>query len=108
MTDLLKDLSLLTGVHYTNLDFLSTHAIGAISHSVLESLLDNKDLTEINIGIGILKILHTDNEIKYKFIPNETLNTKVLYTVKHKESPLCKRVNDTLGDRINKAYKDLF
>ena len=108
MNELLKDLSLLTGIHYTNLTFLNTHAINAISHTVLESLLDGQKLTEIDIGIGVLKILCEENEIKYKFIPNETLNSKVLYTVKHKESPVCKRIDEKLGERINNAYKDLF
>ena len=41
MTDLLKDLSTLTGVHYTNLSKLNIHAINDVSHIVLESILDN-------------------------------------------------------------------
>lgn len=108
MTDLLKDLSILTNVSHTNLTFLNIHAINTITHTVLESVLDNNDITEIDIGIGILKILHKNNEIKYKFIPNETLNNKVVHTITYKESPLCKKVDAVLGDRINKAYKDLF
>lgn len=108
MTDLLKDLSTLTGVHYTNLSKLNIHAINDVSHIVLESILDNKEVSEIDIGIGILKILHTDEEIKYKFIPNDMLTHKITYVIKHKESPLCKKVSETLGERINNAYKDLF
>lgn len=108
MTDLLKDLSVLTGVSQTNLTFLVTHTNNAISHTVLESILQSNEITEIDIGIGILKILHTDNEIKYKFIPSDTLNSKVISTVKNKESPVAKRVGEKLGKRINNAYKDLF
>jgi hypothetical protein len=108
MTDLLKDLSLLSGVSYTNLTFLNIHATNSIAHTVLESILENSDVTEVDIGIGTLKIQHKDDEIRYKFIPNETLSAKVTSTVKNKQSPVAKRVGDKLGERINKAYKDLF
>lgn len=108
MNNLIQDLSLLTGVSQTNLTFLTIHTSNAIAHDVLESILNNEEVTEIDIGIGILKILHTESEIKYKFIPSDTLNNKVISTVKNKQSPVAKRVGDRLGDRINKAYKDLF
>ena len=108
MTDLLQDLSLLTGVSYTNLTFFNIHATNAIAHIVMESLLENKDISEIAIGIGILKICNKDNELRYKFIPSETLNNKVISTIKNGGSPVAKRVNEKLGQRINNAYKDLF
>ena len=108
MRNILEDLSFLTGVSQTNLTFLTIHENNAIAHIVLEDILEGKEVTEIDIGIGVLKILHNDSEIKYKFIPSETLNNKVISTVKNKQSPVAKRVGDRLGERINKAYKDLF
>lgn len=108
MNDLIQDLSILTTIGKYNLDQLISKSISVISHDVEESLRDYKDITSIDIGLGILHIQHKDNTIKYKFIPSKKLDDTVFNTYKYRESALAVDIDKALGERINNTYKDLF
>lgn len=106
-TNLIEDLSVLTGVSKYNLIDLANLSVDVISHDINESILQHESVTEINIGIGTLLITNQDNSIKYKFIPSKTLENNV-YNSYQKQDTLELKVDKVLGERINKTYKDLF
>lgn len=108
MKDLIQDLSILTTIGKYNLDQLTSKSISVISHDVEESLRDSQDITSIDIGLGVLHILHKDNVIKYKFIPSKKLDDTIFNTYKNRESALVVEIDKALGERINNTYKDLF
>ena len=107
-TKLLEDLSIISGVAITNLDKLNSLQEDIIGHAVLESVLNKEPVVEIDIGIGLLYILLTDEEIKYKFIPSNRVQNSVQAAITKKKSSLTKRTDDTLSRRIMNTYKDLF
>jgi hypothetical protein len=104
----LKDISVLTTIPYFSLQNLFRTLEDVISYDVKESLLDKENICEIDIGIGTLNILVTEDEIKYKFIPSKTLSEAVINSVQHKDSPLVIKAEQSLSRKIMNTYKDLF
>lgn len=107
-TKLLEDLSILSGVAITNLDKLTSLEEDIIGHAVLEAVTNKDPIAEIDIGIGVLYILISDDEIKYKFIPSSKVQNSVKLAVDKRQSKLTQRVDETLARRIMHTYKDLF
>lgn len=107
-TNLTTDLGILSGVAVTNLDKLALLSNDIISHAVLEAKLNNEPVAEIDLGIGILYILISEEELKYKFIPSTTLQFAVKQTLTKNKSRLTETVDATLSRRIMNTYKDLF
>lgn len=108
MTNLLNDLSVLTTVAQSNLNGMAKISEAILCHAVVESLKDNEEYAEIDIGIGYLYIKNTDDGIKYKFVPSDHLESVLASSIKHKRSPLSLKVDEVLGRRIMNTYKDLF
>lgn len=107
MNKLIEDLSIITTISQHALTNLNEKSIACISHSVCESLLSGNNITEIDIGIGILYIKCEVDQIKYKFIPSSKLEESVVHTVKHKKSPVQYCIETSLKDRIETTYKNL-
>jgi len=107
MSKLIEDLSVLTTVPEKTLSKFSDKILYCIADSVEESICENKDMTEINMSIGTLVIKHTEDEVKYKFIPNDKLNKVVIDVVNKKLNLLEDAVESVLIDKIEHTYKDL-
>ena len=76
-TKLTKDLSVLTGISEQSLKKLADKSIYCICNSVEDLIYSRCNELQIDIGIGTLKILLVDNVVKYKFIPNDKLETAI-------------------------------
>ena len=107
MTKIIEDLATLTTISQNALVNLNEKTHACICHSVCESMLEGKPLTEIDLGIGVLYIKCEEDQIKYKFIPSKKLEENVAFTVKHKTSPILFEVESALKDRIESTYKNL-
>ena len=107
MTDLLADLSVLTGIPRLTLDKLSKSMILCTSHAVHESQAESKDLTEIDLGFGVLYIKYDATNVKYKFIPSKALENQIRQTFESRTSPLITKAEHQLADRIKSTYKEL-
>ena len=108
MTNLIEDLSTLSGIKQNNLLALCKLSEGILSHSVAESIRGGESVTDVDIGIGILYIKNTDEGIKYKFVPSDKTNKTLESTFRNGKSKLAKDVSETLSERIMNTYKDLF
>lgn len=108
MNNLLNDLCTLTTVGKYNLDNLLSKTNSIISHCVQESICNNEEITSVDIGIGVLHIKHTQDNLKYKFVPSSKLDKLIIDTVKNRESKLVLEIDEALGQRINNTFKDLF
>ena len=108
MKNLIEDLSILTTIGKYNLESLTYKSIDIISHDIEESLRDNENYIEIDIGLGTLIISRVEEEIRYKFIPSKRLEKTVIDTYITRKSKVALDVDKALGDRIMKTYKDLF
>ena len=108
MKDTLKtQLSTLTLVQESFFDKVIELSEKCICDDVLESLLEHDNLTEVDLGIGTLKILYEEGELKFRFIPSAKLREGLVTTIKEKRSPIEVLVDDTLKEKLVNVYKDL-
>ena len=82
--DLIQDVSKLTAVSQITLNKLANIVSLCICNDVYESILKNEAVTEIKLGIGTLLIKNENNNILYKFIPNQKLENQLIDTIKTK------------------------
>ena len=108
MQNLISDLSVLTTISENSLDKLVDKSKFIICHDIQESLANKEDTTDINIGIGSIKIKVDDEGIKYRFVPSKTLEKAIMATVEEGKSPLTCEIEQALVDRIERVYKELF
>lgn len=107
MESLINDLATITTIPPNSLQRLKEKEIYIICNDVEESTLQNKNITEINIGIGTLIIEVKDNSINYKFIPSSKLEKNLISTIINKKNPLTYAMEESLANRIVKTYKDM-
>lgn len=107
MTKLIDDLVTLTNISKQVLDKLSLLSVSCICDSLEDDILNGNDVLEIDIGLGVLKIKHTDNEIRYKFVPSAKLEEAMSQTIIYDKNPLSITVEDSLKKRIVNVYKEL-
>lgn len=107
MINIIEDLSKITEISEKDLNKLIIKSIWCICNSVAENNLINKNLTELNIGLGKLLILDEDNVIKYKFIPSKLLEKNLIKTLTEGKNPLKMVLEKTLCSRIINTYKDI-
>ena len=105
--DLISDLSILTTLPDKTLRRLCNKGVECICHNVLEKTQQNELETNIDISIGVIKIMVDNDEIHYRFIPSGTLEDKLVETLTSGVDPLVKDIEENLTNRILNAYKDL-
>lgn len=107
MINMIEDLEILTTIPASTLKKLMTKEIYCIANALEESILNNEDVAEVDIGIGTLYIKYIDNEIKYKFVPSAKLNDAVKTTVINKKNVLVDVLEPSLVNNFKTVYKDL-
>lgn len=107
MTNIIDDLSELSTINKKVFTNLLDKIIFCINDAIAESLLENKEITEVDIGLGTLIIKHTKEEIRYKFIPSAKFNSSINNTIVNGKSPLELVFEETLKNKLNNVYKDL-
>lgn len=105
MYNLINDLSSLTTIPAPTLNKLGKLAAQCACNCVEESLLEGSNRTDINVGIGVLQIISSDNDLKYRFVPSKEFNAAVQATVVDRKNPLALEVEDLLVKRILDVYK---
>lgn len=105
--DLIDNLGSLTLIKSSILNKQVEISENCICDYILEAVENDEDIITINIGIGILSINISDDEISYKFVPNKKLEKKLLKTIETEESPLVTQIEKKLNQRILNTYKEL-
>ena len=109
MTNVVSDLATLTTISEKTLSKLNDKILYIICEAIEESILDEKDVTELNFfNLFTLYIKHDNpSEIRYRLIPNDKLATAVNLTAKNKLNLLEDSVNKTLKEKFMNIYKDI-
>lgn len=107
MTDIIKDLSLLTTIPEKTITKLLKKEIYCICETIEEDILEGKDLSVLNLGFGVLYIKHINDEIKYKFVPTNELQKAITNTIVNKKNLLEDVLNTSLATKFMEVYKDL-
>ena len=107
MNNIVEDVSKLTTIPEKTLNKLNQKFIYSICEQIQEDLLEEKEISELDIGLGTLYIKYTDDQIKYKFIPNADLEKAVYNTVIKKLNLMETSLNESLAKKFIDVYKDL-
>lgn len=107
MNNLINDLSTLTTISSDSIKRLVNLSNVCICDTIEEDKLQNKDVSEIDIGIGVLYILISSETVKYKFIPSKELETNINTTIRKGVNPMEKFVETSLINKITNTYKDM-
>lgn len=105
--DSLEDLSTLTTIPKDTIVNLFKKLNLCICDELQDSSLKNEEINKINIGIGYLFISNADDQIRYKFIPNEDLENSIKETLIEGKNPLQRILEKNLVAKILNTYKDI-
>lgn len=108
MQNLIEDLSVLTTISESSLNKLVEKSKFIICHDIQESLIGKNDITDINIGIGVIKIKIDNDGVRYRFVPSKSLEESIVTTVESGRSPLTCEIEQAIVNKIEKVYKELF
>lgn len=105
MHSLLEDLSTLTTIPLNNLIKLTDKAIWCLCDCVDESKLNKENITNVDVGIGVISIFVENNAIQYKFTPSKKLETSIKTTVVEGKNPLIETAEDKLTKGMLEIHK---
>ena len=105
--DLYNDISTLTTAQPASIERLIDISSDAICSYLLETIRNGESVCSIDIGFGELNILYADDELRYKFVPNQALEKKLVDSVTSNKDPLVSRIESTLKERILGTRKEL-
>lgn len=111
-TNMVEQLSTLTNINKKVLDKLVNISIECIGDAVFNNKVDGTDLTNIDIGIGIISILSdiASSTLKFKFTPSAKLTENLKNTFDNEsmlKSGLQELLEESLVDRLVKTYKEI-
>jgi hypothetical protein len=109
MNKITDEVSTLTKLSTSTLNKILEKAMYCICEDVEETQLakDGTHTTVLDIGIGTLTILVSEDSIKYHFTPSAKLNDAVVSTVSERKNPLVKAVDESLVSRVTNVYENL-
>ena len=107
MSNVIKDVSILTSIPEKTLNKLNEKVLYSICQTVQEDVLDEKDITELDLGLFKIYIKHSDGEVRYKLIPSPEMEKVINNTIKNKLNLLEDTLNDVLAKKILNVYKDI-
>ena len=102
-----EELSTLTNISKSVLDKLTNLSISCICDALEDDILKGESVLNIDIGFGTLSIKHSDNEMRYRFVPDAKFEEAIVQTIINDKNPLKATVEDTLRKRIMSVYKEL-
>lgn len=104
-----ENISKLSTIPVKSIEQLSRYINSIHSHDLVTQMMDDKstNIFEIQLFEGTLMLQVIDDNIKYKFIPNEEFSKVILDTVLSKKSLLVNELDKKLQRILQKAYKDV-
>lgn len=106
--NIINDLSVLTTIPESVILKLFKKEIFCICEAVEEDILNDKSISCLNLGIGLLCIKHDiKDQIQYKFIPGTLLEKSINNTVANKQNLLEDVLNESLAKKFIDVYKNL-
>ena len=105
--DIIKDVSVLSGVPDKTIMKLVSKVVYCINDAVSESALVESKEIDLNIGIGTLSIGVFDDKVMYKFVPSQELEKSVKESILSGRNLLEDALDASLVDKLTNTYKDL-
>lgn len=108
MIDLKNDLSTLTTISESTFSKLINKVEWCISDGVEKAIIEDKNELAVDIGIGILLINFTNDEVKYKFKPSPRLEKVITNTIVNEMNDLVLNIENSLVTKLTNVYKNFF
>lgn len=108
MVDIINDTATITTIPTNTLVQLKKRVEQCIASAVYSAAIVSDDTVELDIGIGVLIICWSEEEIRYKFIPSKSLESLVTSAVVDKKCDLIEAMEKSLTTKIINVYKELF
>ena len=108
MTNIKKDLSVLTSVSESTFSKLEEKIIWCISDAVEDATINDLDHVDIDLGFGVLTIKIDDDTVKYLFKPSNKLEKSIVNTIVNERNDLSLNIENYLASRLTDVYKTLF
>lgn len=105
--NIVSDLAQITTIQDKVLEKLFSKMVYCISDAVVEAKKCEKELVDLNIGIGNLSIQLYEDSIKYKFVPSQELESSVKDSILEERNLLEDKLEQSFVDKIVNLYKDL-
>lgn len=107
MQDILKDVSTITTIPLATLKSLSEKEIWCIVSNFCNNIKIGENLSELDLGIGILQLYYDKDQIRYKFIPSSKLEEALISSAQNHTNPLELMLEKSLITKIMNIYKDI-
>lgn len=105
---LADDISKLTTIPIDEVEQILNCIKDCVCYNIQESIKNKEDFIDVDIGIGCLSLGVGEDTIEYKFIPSDSLEDDVKYTLKNGYCPLISKVENCIRNKIVGAYKEFF
>ncbi len=107
MEQYIKDIVAVTSADYKTLEKIQDAVMHIHSNNVFTQSKEGQPIVELPTLEGTILIKVENDNVIYKFIPNEMFNTTVVQTLKNNKSTLTKSVEEKLKKIMVKTYKDI-
>lgn len=103
-----EDLSKLTTIDESVFAKLMSKVEWCISDCLEKSILAGENEARIDIGLGTIVIYFTDEEVKYRFIPDAKFEKIVVNTIVNERNDLVLNIEESLISKLINTYKNFF
>ena len=107
MDNIIQDVSQITTLQTKYLNKLVDIFMYCILESIQESILREESICEVDVGLGQLIINFENNELKFKFKPNQKFKTEIISTIKNNKNLLELELEQSLIDKLTRIYKEI-
>lgn len=103
-----KSLSTLTTIPEKTFSKLNEKIGWCVSDGLEKAILNGEDKLEVDLEYGKLIIGFSNNEIKYKFIPDHKFEKIVTNTILKERNDLVLNIENSLISKLTNTYKTFF
>ncbi len=104
---LITDLQVLTQLNNSVFSKLISLAELSICDDINELDMTSDNILDLDIGIGRLYFMVTEDSLQYQFVPSKSLENAIVKTLETKSNPLVASAETNLETKIVKTYKEL-
>lgn len=106
--NIIEDISKLSTIPQQEVELVFELYKDCICYDIQEMLKNRENHIDINIGIGLLILDIANDELRYKFIPSNSFEKDIKYTLENNQCPLIDKMEENLHNKIVGAYKEFF
>lgn len=105
--NVIESISKLTSIPLRYIEKIFSLEQDYVCYAIQQAFCEKQNNVDVDIGIGTLSILVENENIYYKFLPSQSLETDIQHTVSVNEAPIIKKLEENIKEKVLNAYKEL-